>query len=39
MAVVFIVPIVMGISGTLSVTLHSQWLVQRLLEYPFFETL
>jgi len=39
MAVVFIVPMVMGISSTLSATLHSQWLVQRLLEYPFFETL
>jgi membrane protein len=38
MAVLLVVPIVMGISSTLAGTFRSQWIVQRLLEVPLFST-
>jgi membrane protein len=36
LAVLLVVPLVMGISSTLAGTLRSQWIVQRLLEMPLF---
>jgi membrane protein len=38
LAVLLVVPIVMGISSTLAGTLRSQWVVQRMLEVPIFQT-
>lgn len=38
LAVLLVVPMVMGISSTLAGILRSQWIVQRLLEVPVFTT-
>jgi membrane protein len=39
LAVLVVAPLVLGVSLSLGTTLQSQWLVQRLLEFPLFATL